>query len=279
MPQIPDENVSLHFARFEKEYGPIQQIQEVCPGVYEVATGPSERHSFFGGEYIIVVGDTPAVSPEARTYGIPVPDDPDVLVYDIRQYFSAARCVIQYEIRKYLASPNDSLPQDGSLAEGRVRGMELCPEYFGEFPCPLDTPWGPPVRRMQVTNGIFWLDTRLAGWVLAIAYPLCEDLTDEASDLAILTKYDRQRRIDNTFGFRFFPYGSGSVPLFELSRIEENVLWRKYLDEAALKNAILIFEPGYARWHNSCDDEAIVETPDAGIDFYPSLPRTMFLTL
>lgn len=87
MPQIPDKNASFHFARFEKEYGSIGRMEPLCPGVYEVVTGPSEKHSFFGGEYIIVVGDTPAVSPEARAYGIPVPDDPDVLVYDSGEFF------------------------------------------------------------------------------------------------------------------------------------------------------------------------------------------------
>lgn len=273
MPQIPDKNASFHFARFEKEYGSIGRMEPLCPGVYEVVTGPSEKHSFFGGEYIIVVGDTPAVSPEARAYGIPVPDDPDVLVYDSGESFSKGRWVIQYEAHKYLADHDLPLPQYESLAADRVYGMEICPEYFGEFPQPSETPWGPPVQSMKIVNGLFWLKTELAGWVLAVAYPLCGDLTDEAGDLAILTKYDREQGIDNTFGFCFFTYGSSSVPIFELSRIEEDVPWRKYLNEAALKNAILTFEPGYARWYNSCDDEPIVETPHAGIDFYPSLPR------
>lgn len=280
MTQIPDKKASIHFARFEKEYGPIGRMELLCPGVYEVATGPSEKHPLCGVECIVVVGDSPAVSPEARAYGTPVPDDPDVLVYNFERYFSKARCVIQYEVHKYLADHDLPLPQEGSLAEDRARGMEICPEYFGEFPQPSETPWGPPVQGMKITNGLFWLKTELAGWVLAVAYPLCDDLTDQARDLAVLTKRDREQGIDNTFGFHFFTYGSGSVPLFELSRIEKDVPWRKDLHEAALQNAILTFAPDYARWNNEHDlpyepgeDERIVESPHAGIDFYPSLPR------
>lgn len=49
--------------------------------------------------------------------------------------------------------------------------MEVCPEYFGEFPIPDETPLGEPIRWETLWNGLYWLETRDAGWVLAISLP------------------------------------------------------------------------------------------------------------
>ncbi len=160
-----------------------------------------------------------------------------------------------------------------------MRGMEICPEYFGESPYPSETPWGQPTQWLKIANGLFWGKVEGTGWVLAVAYPFCDDLSAHARDLAFLTKYGQEHGIDNTFGFRFFTYRSSCVSLFELSQLEEASSWRNQLHKAALKNAILKFVPSYVQDDDynfppvSCEEHMIVETPHAGIDFYPSLPR------
>lgn len=85
-----------------------------------------------------------------------------------------------------------------------MRGMEICPEYFGESPYSSETPWGRPTQWPKIANGLFWGKVEGTGWVLAVAYPFCDDLSAHARDLAFLTKYDQEHGIDNTFGFRFF---------------------------------------------------------------------------
>ena len=104
--------------------------------------------------------------------------------------------------------------------------MEVCPEYFGEFPIPDETPWGEPIRLEKLWNGLYWLETRDAGWVLAIAYPMGDDLRDETLELAQLTERDRKSGIDNTCGFRFYRYEASCIPLYEFWTLTRTMLER-----------------------------------------------------
>lgn len=65
---------------------------------------------------------------------------------------------------------------------------------------------GEPIRWEKLWNGLYWLETRDAGWVLAMAYPMGDDVRDETLELAQLTERDRKSGIDNTCGFRFYRY-------------------------------------------------------------------------
>lgn len=126
--------------------------------------------------------------------------------------------IIAYEVYKYLAERNLPLSEGDSLEEERMWGMEVCPEYFGEFPVPTETPWGVPAQHERLWNGLYWLKTEQAGWGLAIAYPLWDGLSDLAIDLGELTDYDRQHGIDNTFGYRFYRYTASCIPIYKKVR-------------------------------------------------------------
>ncbi len=63
---------------------------------------------------------------------------------------------------------------------------------------PGGDPWGPALRHERLCNGLFWLETAQAGWVLAIAYPLCSELFEETLDRAALTEHDRAQGIPTT---------------------------------------------------------------------------------
>lgn len=269
---FPISDLPFHVHCFEKSCGKVRSAEEVCPGIYSIWTDPIPPNRFLGSDLIVVMADSPAVSPAAKAYGTPLEAAPEVLVYCDEDYFDKARWVITYEIDKYRAEHNLPPLDDGSLVEDRARGMEVCPEYFGEFPVPTETPWGPPLRYDCLANGVFWLKTADAGWVLALAYPICDDLLTKTVKMATLNPYDLENGIDNTCGFRFFRYEQSCIPLFELLNCTRQP-WSGKINSAALKNAILASFPDYAREYNQNCIEArqpaeLQHTTDAGICFY-----------
>ena len=147
--------------------------------------------------------------------------------------------------------------------------MEVCPEYFGQLPVPTDTPGGPPLRHDRLGNGLYWLETEYAGWVLALAYPIREDLMFHTRVFAALMPTDRERGLDNTFGYCFYPFEVSCIPLFELLEYGERD-WADKIDIAALKNAILKFYPDYLKpdLYERQNRPSIAATPGTGTDFY-----------
>lgn len=269
---LPISDLPFHAHSFEKIYGKVRSAEEVCPGVYSIRTAPIPPSRFLGSDLIAVMADSPVISATAKAYGTPLKADPKVLVYYDEDYFDKARWVITHEIDKYLAEHDLPLLDGDSLVEVQARGMEVCPEYFGEFPVPTETPWGPPLRHDRLANGIFWLKTADAGWVLALAYPICDDLLTETAKTAALNPYDLENGIDNTCGFRFFKYAQSCTPLFELLNCTRQP-WSDRINLAALKNAILASFPDYAQEYNQNCIEALqpaelLHTPDAGTHFY-----------
>lgn len=140
---FPISRLPFHVRSFEEGHGKVRSAEELCPGVYNIRTGPIPPHSFLGSDLIVVMSDSPVIPAAAKAYGTPLKADPKVLVYYDEDYFDKARWVITYEIDKYLAEHDLPLLDDGSLVEDQARGMEVCPEYFGQFPVPTETPWGP----------------------------------------------------------------------------------------------------------------------------------------
>lgn len=268
---IPLSELPGQFRGLEAQYGEIYAAEFICPGVYYIATRPSGADSFFGGEYLVVSEDSSAMSPEALSYGVPLPTIPRSFLYDY-DYSCKGRHVVEYEAHKYLDEHGLPLPEGASLAADRAFGMDACPEYFGAFPAPEETPWGPALRHERLCNGLFWLETAQAGWVLAIAYPLCSELFEETLDRAALTEHDRAQGIHNTCGYRFYSYQTSCLPLYEMLPFAEDT-WGTRIDPAALKNAILKYFPDYGSGDGfsglqMMEGERLQETPGAGTDFY-----------
>lgn len=193
-------------------------------------------------------------------------------MYSTEDYFNKPRWVVTYEIHKYLVDQGIPLPDGESLAEDRVRGMEVCPEYFGEFPVPVETPWGPILQYDKLWNGIYWLETAEAGWALALAFPFFEDVRENTAALAVSAPSALEGGENSDFAYHFYPYGQSCLPLFELLTYAEET-WAKQINTAALKNAILKCFPDYARedaeeYANLPIGEQILFTPGAGTDFY-----------
>ena len=201
-------------------YGTITHAEMICPGVYYVAASLHDARPCFPREYYVVTAGSPAVSTEALSYCTPLDAVPSAYIC-LLDYDDKGRHVVAYEVYKYMADHGIPLPCGESLTSTRVFGMEVCPEYFGAFPVPEETPWGPALRSDCLANGLFWLETAQAGRVLAIAYPLCTNLFDDTLELAHLLPYDQEHGIDATCGYRFYLYEESCRPLFELCQYEE----------------------------------------------------------
>lgn len=261
---------ALPFAFDGAEYGSIRYAETLCPGVYYIAAKGGRRAGLFAAEYLAVTEDSPAVSPQARAYGAPLPGAPGVLLYEY-EYADKGRHIVEYEAHRYLAERRIPLPEGRSLASDRAFGMEVCPEYFGEFPIPAETPWGPTLAHERLWNGLYWLKTEI-GWALAAAYPLCSGLWNDTLELGVLMEYDRENGIENTCGYRFFPYEASCLPIYEMLFGEKDA-WTEKINQAALQNAVLQFFPDYGSGDGDggpcfTAEEKIVFTPGAGTDFY-----------
>ena len=173
--QMPISELPFNFDGLEPQYGQIKHAELICPGVYFIMTKFNTDRPRFAGEYLVVTEDSPAISPEARNFTTPLPTIPRMFLCEY-DYDCKGRHVVEYEAHKYLVEHGLPLPEGESLEEARAFGREVCPEYFGEFPIPEKTPWGPVIRHDRLWNGLYWLETEREGWVLAIAYPLYSGL-------------------------------------------------------------------------------------------------------
>ena len=120
-------------------YGTITHAEMICPGVYYVAASLHDARPCFPREYYVVTAGSPAVSSEALSYCTPLDAVPSAYIC-LLDYDDKGRHVVAYEVYKYMADHGIPLPCGESLTSTRVFGMEVCPEYFGAFPVPEETP-------------------------------------------------------------------------------------------------------------------------------------------
>ena len=246
----------------EAAIGEIRDTEEECPGVWYVCTcGDGEQG---GTEFYLVERDAVAVSDEAKAYGTGIPGNPRYLLYPMdaeRQ----TRKIIQYEIQRYRMRESVSDADRETLREIALDGMEENPKYFGFFPVPNMTPYGHTARYKTLMNGVFWLQTDCLETVLAVAYPIWDDIfSDYAMNLA-------QGDADG-FGYLFFSERAICLAVFELGRTYRAMRKRTRIDAAALMNAVRQNFPDYAMKFNLTeqsggDSPSGRLTPEAGTAF------------
>ncbi|MBS6217602.1 MAG: hypothetical protein KH704_11850 [Clostridiales bacterium] len=266
--KIPISELPFTFHGLEDQYGQINHAEAICPGVYYIATKFSSDRPRLGGEYLVVTEDSPAVSPEARAFTTPLPTIPRTFLCDY-DYDCKGRHIVEYEAHKYLVAHDLPLQEYESLEEDRAFGMEVCPEYFGEFPIPEETPWGNVIRHDRIWNGLYWLETAQEGWVLAIAYPLYSVLFEDTLALAAQVDHDQEGK---NYGYRFYTYRTSCRPLFEMLPYDEDT-WGQKFDGAALQNALLENFPDYGLEDERNSpalpaEQRILPVPGVGTDFY-----------
>lgn len=224
------------------ELGPVVDWEEQCPGVYYLAVESSDKFHL-GKEFYIVFEDAP-ISQEARAMGERL-DGVPAWIYPADTYESP-KWVVLYEAQKYLTAHGLPLPKGESLRDTALYGMEVCPDYFGTFPVPIQTPWGYTLRYKTLDAGIYWIETDLCADVLAVCNPVWDtELSDGLLELA--GKMDD----GDDMGYRFFNRELSCVALFELLMDREE--WTKLglIRKAELMNAIWKHQPGYAMGYNA----------------------------
>lgn len=253
--------------------GEVKKIECLCPGLYYLSA--KQPDDPFSSEYYAAARDTPILSAEAKAYGEPLSGCPELLLYSLH-HPESGQAVVRYELFRYYVQNNLPLPEGFTLHSAALAGMEYHPEYFGAYPIPLLTPFGRTVRHRSLSNGVCWLETDRAMQVLSIAYPLWEDLSDTAQELAELLPYDREQGIGNTLGYLFFSEQTSCVPLFELCGSHKEWQTAGLLDHAALMNAIWQDFPDYAAIANSreqagANDIARILLGDLGVEAEPNV--------
>lgn len=230
------------------ELGEVKTVTEECPGVYYLAAQPEDSCSFLPDEYYIVLENAP-ISKDARKYGVPLKCGGG-LMYSISQGDTGSK-IIEYELLRYKSAHGLPLPERTGLHECAIFGAELHPSYFGMLPVPQMTPWGYTTRSRTLANGIYLLETDQCVETLAVSYPIWQgDLSEAALRYARRTDYDKDKGIENTLGYQFFPHSAICVAIFELLEGHSEWLDEHKVNLPALMNAIWHGCPEYAMAYN-----------------------------
>ena len=239
----------------EDVVGEISAVEPLCPGVYYVAA-----HNLETGlphEYYIADTRIAPLSKQARSYGTPVESD-DSLMWFLLEDEQGGSPVVKYEVQKYRATNNLPPLEGDNVLLTAVYGMELYPEYFGDYPVPALTPRGATTRHKRLACGVYVLETESFERMIAICYPIWScDLSDYTLKQAEQLDSDARQGIDSTLGYLFFSERAGCLALFELWKWYDEFMTSGLIDRAAMMNAIWHNHPEYAAIFNKQEQEGL----------------------
>lgn len=231
----------------KEKIGPFTYLRNECPGVYSAIA--QRENDAFPQRLYLVSPDADMISDTARTYGAPISGCPDWLYYDM-DILDSGKFIIQYEVLRYQLLHRLPTANDASLQTISVFGAEHHPDYFGKYPVPGITPWGYTVRHKAIDNGVYWLETDDCQEILAVCYPLYEELSQWALDLSVSIS-DRAPGLPVTMDYRFFLKNNSCIPLYELMQVRPHWLSSGTISKAAILDAITLDHPDYAALINA----------------------------
>lgn len=240
----------------EDDVGRIRDCEELCPGVYYVSICREDLSDPEQSEMYIVAAGTPHLSPTAIGYGEPLPSHPELLKY-ILDSTENGNQIVAYEAYRYRYRNHLEVPAViGGLPELAAYGREYYPDYFGDYPAPAQTPWGPTLRYKRLGPGIFAIETEQKDRVIAVCYALWSTVCISPGLVTIgsQTEYDHSHGIKETKGYLFYPESLSLLVLFELWKTGDELddaIRDKVLDPDALMNAIWETFPEYATLYNT----------------------------
>lgn len=236
------------FALLSCEVGHVIGEEELCPGVYYVTILPELKLGVSCDEYYVVVDNAP-ISQEARALGQPLPES-SALLYLINPQKEGAWTAVMYELCKYRAAHGLPNPDGWSPVEIALRGMELCPIYFGAFPVPPRTPWGWTLRHRALDNGIYWIETSQGSGVLALSNPVWFVELSEGVQQVGKKLNHAEVPDENELDYLFFNEQTSCTAIFELLMTRPEWLNLGLIRKPELMNAIWKYAPGYAAAYN-----------------------------
>ena len=244
------DNLLLYQELFDKAI----DIQEECPGVQYFCI---DRQGDRPTEYYIVERAGVVISDEAKRYGKPFSDRPDLLMYFLDDP-TGGKAIIEYEIKKYRTVNGLDRDGDESLSAFTPNAAELHPEYFGMLLPPRNTPTGITLRWRAFMNGVYLHETEKGRLVVSVCPPLWDgDLSEYTQKLGVSEQ-----------DCLFFSEQDACVALFELAQSYPELKESGMIDWPALMTAIWKNHPGYAVFYN-LDKQSGLHDPAA--DFLNTL--------
>lgn len=220
---------------YQELYGDAIAIEAECPGVQYLCT---ERRDDRPTEYYIV--DTSSIiSDEAKRYGTPFADRPDLLLY-VLDDVTGGKAVIEYEIQRYRAANGLPMSDSEPLSELAEYAAELHPEYFGSLLPPRSTPSGRTLRWRAFMNGVYLHEAENCDLLVSVCPPLGEnDLSD----------YTRDKGLHEQ-DCLFFSERDACLALFELAQSYPDLKHSDMIDWLAISSAIWKHHSEYAVTYN-----------------------------
>ena len=224
------------------------------PGVYDVIIEQEEIP--LGMEAFIVLRNASEISDAAKEYGREISRYPSLLLY-AEDDTGNPRYIINYELFRYKILHQLPLPESGSIREISAFGAELYPDYFGNYPVPIFTPWGRTTRHKIISNGLYWLETEHCRRGLAVVFPKYDDLSDGARGLAAGFNDGLSLPGERNQGYLFFREADSSVPLFELISGLPRMRLNCQIKQTELMNAIYQNHPEYVTLYNIAEQSGL----------------------
>lgn len=221
---------------YQELYDDAIAMEVECPGVQYLCI---ERRDNRPTEYYIVERAGAVISKEAKQYGKPFADRPDLLMY-VMDDVTDGKAIIEYEIKKYHTVNDIHKPGDESLRDFTPYAAELNPEYFGMLLPPRRTPAGITLRWRALMNGVYLHETETCKLVVSVCPPLCEhDFSEYAHGLGAKSE-----------DCLFFREQDACVALFELAQCYPALKGSQLIDWPSLSTAIWEHHPEYAISYN-----------------------------
>lgn len=237
----------------ENMLGEINESEQEIPGVFYLSVSGSRK--WREGEYYAVLEQAPAISQEAKGYGLLIEKDLGLLLYPFAKDDSGWK-IVQYELYRYRTANKLPLPEKDALINSALYGREIHPNYFGAYPVPALTPWGYTLRYKVMDNGVYWMETSQCRRALAVCAPIWQELSDTAMKIAVQAGHEQESEME---GPVFFEERYYCIPIWELMKLRKK--WESgVVDKAALMNAIWQNCPEYATIYNAQVQQGLHDT-------------------
>lgn len=241
------EKEQLPFQISEADWGEVRAVDEVCPGVYYLATSDGD-HPFCREFYAVLQEAVPRIiSEEAFSY-----DQPAGLVrlfeYEVE---NSGWPVISFEVKRYRVIHGLPLDKYDSLYASAIYAAEHYTDYFGGMLPPRNTPYGLTTRVKKVAEGVFFLDTLQCQWLLAVASPIwLTDFSDFVRGVGEFCKDDCEAGEEEA-KYLFFRRDRCAPAIYELLVCSDYQGLTKYIhSKECLETQLYQRFPEYVIWNN-----------------------------
>lgn len=242
----------LPFALNREEWGDVVWWREKLPGVFHVQTTTAFRpRACRPAWFYAALKEGSALPAQALDYG----EEQDGVCFLLTD---EADLIVEYELLKAEGAAGELIRAVEEL------GKDICPGYFGTWPAPENTPWGPVDRCAEVERGV-WLLHAGGQWLLSIAEILSSDLHEIPIGLGRQCPGEPE-------GPLFWQLDRAAPALYELIVLGGHGGLAPYIRSMAELEAHLCRAyPGYTAFYNALLEEDAAAARERGDEGYAAL--------